>query len=43
MELESGSNINLRKSFVQSFRRESAVFLPSVIEKNNAKKASLFK
>ena len=43
MELESGSNINLRKSFVKSFRRESAIFLPSVIEKNNAKKASLFK
>ena len=43
MELETGSNINLRKSFVKSFRRESAIFLPSVIEKTNAKKASLFK
>ena len=43
MELETNNNISLRKSFVQSLRRESAIFLPSVIEKNNAKKASLFK
>ena len=43
MELETNNNITLRKSFVQSLRRESAIFLPSVIEKNNAKKASLFK
>ena len=44
MELEkSNLNMSIRKSFVDSFRRESAMILPSVYQKDLAKRASLFK
>ena len=40
---KSHLNMSIRKSFVDSFRRDSAMILPSVYQKDQEKRASLFK